>query len=99
MRAGVQQGGRDKAKCKCKCKCLRDVSATMCDVLITLVSVKTRLKTQGPFDPSDVCANRGQTVYCTTELCLSVDKLEKNNKQGRNDVSVQCLYNVHFVTR
>ena len=29
-----------------------------------------------------------QTVYCTTELCLSVDKLKKR-KKGRNDVSVQ----------
>ena len=28
-------------------------------------------------------------MYCTTELCLSVDKREKDNKQGRNDVSVQ----------
>ena len=27
-------------------------------------------------------------MYCTTELCLSVDKLKKNKKQGRNDVGV-----------
>ena len=70
----------------------------MCDVMMTLVSMKTRLKTQGLFDPSEVCAYRGQTVYCTTGLCLSVDKLDKDNKQGRNDVSVQCLCNVHSVT-
>ena len=49
----------------------------MCDVMMTLVSMKTRLKTQGLFDPSKVYAYRSQTVYCTTELCLSVDKLEK----------------------
>ena len=61
----------------------RDVSATMCDVMMTLVSMKTRLKTQGLFDPSEVCAYRGQTVYCTTELCLSVDKRKKTtNKEG-----------------
>ena len=47
------------------------------------------------FDPCEVCAYRGQTVYCTTELCLSVDKLKKKNKQqgrqrqGRDGVSVQ----------
>ena len=49
----------------------------MCDVMMTLVSMKTRLKTQGLFDPSKVYADRSQTVYCTTEMCLSVDKLEK----------------------
>ena len=70
----------------------------MCDVMMTLVSMKTRLKTQGLFDPSEVCAYRSQTVYCTTELCLSVDKLEKDNKQGTNDVGVQCLCNLHSVT-
>ena len=36
----------------------------MCDVMMTLVSVKTRLKTQGLFDPREVCAGRGQTVVC-----------------------------------
>ena len=70
----------------------------MCDVVMTLVSMKTRLKTQGLFDPSEVCACRGQTVYCTTELCLSVDKLEKDNEQGRNDVNVKCPCNLHSVT-
>ena len=40
------------------------------------------MKTQGLFDPSEGCAYRGQNVYCTTELCLSVDRLEKDNKQG-----------------
>ena len=67
----------------------------MCDVMMTLVSMKTRLKTQGLFDPSEVCAYREVRlcVYCTTELCLSVDKLEKDNKQGTNDVGVQCLCN------
>ena len=83
---------------KRKCMKSRDVPATMCDVVMTLVSMKTRLKTQGLFDPSEVSAYKGQTVYCTTELCLSVDKLEKDNKQGRNDVSVQCLCDVHSVT-
>ena len=83
---------------QCLCKYLSDVSATTCDAMMTLVSTKTRLKTQGLFDPSEVCANRGQTVYCTIELCLSVDKLEKDNKQGKKDVCVQCLCNVHSVT-
>ena len=32
--------------------------------------------------------SENQTVYCATELCLSVDKLKKK-QQGRNDVSVQ----------
>ena len=70
------------------------------DGMMTLVSMKTRLKTKGLFDPNDVCAYRGQTVYCTTELCLSVDKIQKDNRQGRNDVSVQCpcLCNVQSVT-
>ena len=36
-------------------------------------------------------------MCCTTELWLSVDKREKDNKQRRNDVSVQCLCNVHSV--
>ena len=80
------------------CKLSRDVSATMCDVMMTLVSMKTRLKTRGLFDPSEVCAYRGRTVYCTTELSLSVDEMEKDNKQGRYDVSVQCPCNVHSVT-
>ena len=76
------------------CKGSRDVSATMCDVMMILVSMNTRLKTEGLFDPNEVCAHRGQTVYCATELCLSVDKLEKDSKQGRNDVSVQCLWGI-----
>ena len=80
------------------CKCARDVSATMCDVTMTLVSMKTPLKNQDLFDPSEVCAYRGQTVCCTTELCLSVDKLEEDNEQRRNDVSVQCLCDVQSVT-
>ena len=70
----------------------------MCDVMMPLVSMKARLKTKSLFDPSEVCAYRGQTVHCATELCLSVDKREEDNKQGRNDVSVQCLCNVHSVT-
>ena len=34
---------------------------------------------------------RGEsTVYCTTDLCLSVDKLKKEKKQqGRNNVGVK----------
>ena len=69
----------------------------MCDVMMTLVSMKTRLKTKG-LEPNDVCAYRGQTVYCTTGLCLSVDKQKKDKEQVRNDVGVQCLCNVHSVT-
>ena len=69
----------------------------MCDVMMTLVSVKTRLKTQGLFDPSEVCACRGRTVYCTIELCLSVDtgKRQETNKER---FSVQCPCNVPSVT-
>ena len=62
--------------------------------MMTVVTMKTRLKTQGLLDPSEVCAYWSQTVVCTIELCLSVDKLVK----GMNDVSVQCLCNVHSVT-
>ena len=38
-----------------------------------------------------MCVHGESTVYCTTDLCLSVDKLEEGKKQqhGRNDVSVQ----------
>ena len=36
-------------------------------------------------------------MCCTIELCLLVDKREKDNKQGRND-GVQCLCDVHSVT-
>ena len=71
-------------------------SATMCDVMMTHVSMKTRLKTQGLFDPSDVCAYRGQTVYCTTEICLSVDKREKDSKRRKERcqcaVFMQCTF-------
>ena len=35
-----------------------------------------------------VCTYRGQTVYCSTELSLSVDK---QKKQRRNDVSVHSV--------
>ena len=43
-----------------------------------------------------------QAVYCTTELCMSVDKLKEEGikqQQGKNDVSVQrqCLCSVHSV--
>ena len=76
----------------------RDVSATMYDVINDTCLQKTRLKTIGLFDPNEVCAYRGQTVYRTTELCLSVDQWEEDNKQGRNDVCVQCLCNVQSVT-
>ena len=70
----------------------------MCDVMkMTTISANTS-ETKSLFDPDEVCAYKSQTVYCTTELCLSVDKREKNNKQGRYDVSVQCLCNVHSVT-
>ena len=36
-----------------------------------------------------MCVHGSQAVYCTTELCLSVDKLKEEKKKGRNDVSVQ----------
>ena len=38
-----------------------------------------------------MCVHGSQAVYCTTDLCLSVDKLkkEKNNNREKNDVSVQ----------
>ena len=69
-----------------ECMASRDVSATMCDVMMTLVSMKTRLNTRGQLDPSEVSAHRGQTVYCTTELCLSVNNIQKkDNRKGRND--------------
>ena len=35
-----------------------------------------------------MCVHGSQAVSCTTELCLSVDKL-KEKTQGRNDVPVQ----------
>ena len=36
-----------------------------------------------------MCVHGSQAVYCTTELCLSVDKLKKKKQQqGRNNVSV-----------
>ena len=38
-------------------------------------------------------------LYCTTELCLSVDKTGKDNKQGRNDISVQCLCKIYVLSR
>ena len=52
------------------------------------------MKTKRQFDPSEVCAYRGQTVYCTTELRLSVDKREKTtNKEGTMLVySVYVMY-------
>ena len=43
------------------------------------------------FDPN-VSARRINLLYCTADLCLSVDKLKKEKKkqqQGRNNVSVQ----------
>ena len=52
------------------------------------------MKTQGLFDPCEVCAYRDQSVQ-SSELCLSVDKVKKKNKQqgrqrqGRDCVSVQ----------
>ena len=49
----------------CFCKKSIDVPTTMCDVM------------KGLYDPDEVCAYRGQTVFCTTELCLSVDIWEK----------------------
>ena len=36
-------------------------------------------------------------MYCTTELCLSVDKLEKDNKQRRNDVSC-TVFHVMYIS-
>ena len=54
---------------------------------------KDKMKLKALFDP---CACTSQDEYCTTELCLSVDKLrKKKNKrqrrqqQGRDCVSVQ----------
>ena len=50
---------------------------------------KDKIKTQGLFDPR-ACTSQD----CTTELCLSVDKLKKKNKQqgrqrqGRDGISV-----------
>ena len=76
------------------CEKSSDVSATMCDVMFsenTIVDKKA-------CSIQMMCAYRGQTVCCTTELWLSVDKREKDNKQRRNDVSVQCLCNAHSVT-
>ena len=50
---------------------------------------KTRL-IQGLFRSRCACTEV-RLVYCTTELCLSVDKLKKKKQQqqGRNDVRVQ----------
>ena len=53
-------------------------------------------ETQSLFDP---CACTSQDEYCSTELCLSVDKLRKKKKQGRqrqgrNGVSVQMSMSV-----
>ena len=42
-----------------------------------------------------------QTVYCTTELCLSVNKLKKDTKKNREGKMLvyrgQCLCSVHSV--
>ena len=43
--------------------------------------LQTWLKTRGLLGPCEVCAYRGQTLYCTTELSLSVDKMEEENKE------------------
>ena len=61
-------------------------------------------RTQGLFDP---CACTGQDAYCTTELCLSVDKLRKKKTNNKEDSSkeenvlvyrCQCLCSVQSVT-
>ena len=37
-----------------------------------------------------MCVHEIQAVYCTTELCLSVDNFEEETKQqGRNDIGAQ----------
>ena len=47
---------------------------------IGMAPLQTCLKTEGLFDPDEVCTFRGKTVYCTTELCLSLDKREKRQQ-------------------
>ena len=47
-----------------------------------------------------MCVHGSQALYCTTELCLSVDKLkeEKNKKEGTMLVYRDpCLRSVHSV--
>ena len=80
-------------------KISRNVSATMCDVMMTLVSMKIRLKTQGLFDPYAVCACRCQTVYCASELCLSVDKLEKRQQIRKGTILVYSVYVMCILSR
>ena len=55
--------------------------------------LQTWLKTVGLFDPDEVCAYRGQTVYCTTELYLSVDKRKKTTNKG----GTMLVYNVYVM--
>ena len=82
------------------CVISRDVSATVCDVMMTLVSLKTRLKTKGPFDAREVCACRGKTVYCTTELCLWTKVKKTTNKEGTMLVyTVNVMYILSHVTQ
>ena len=53
-----------------------DVKMTVRTVLVS----RRENETQGLFDP---CACTSQDEYCTTELCLSVDKRRKKKKTGK----------------
>ena len=57
---------------------LYDVKMTVRTVLLS----QDKMKTQGLFDP---CACTSQDEYCTTELCLSVDKLKKKKTNNKED--------------
>ena len=84
-----------------KCPESSDMSATVYDVMTTLVFSENTIVDKRPV--RSMCGVRTQrsdcVLYCTTELCLSVDKREKDKKQGKNDVSVPCLCNVHNLSR
>ena len=67
----------------------------VCDTCLLI----RRLKINGLFDPCEVCAYRGQTVYCTTELCLSVDKRKKRQQTKEGTMFVHSVYVMYILSR
>ena len=63
--------------------------------MMTLVSMKTRLKTGG-LEPNEVCTYRGQTVYCTNELCLWTKYKKTTDKEGT--MLVYCVYVMYILS-
>ena len=79
------------------------ISRRQCELFVVL---QRQVELQALFDP---CACTSQDEYCTTELCLSVDKLKKKTKQttGKTaagkilckctDVNVYVVHNLSHV--